>query len=142
MRRTRSLSALLAALQAPFSVDGSELFVRASVGMRVSTTRNDSAEELLRNADIAMYTAKANGKNRIDIFEPSMHDAALDRLALKADLERAVERGEFFVALPAHRRPRDGTSSPAFEALAALAPPQRGVVAPDRVHPGRRRDRA
>src|SRR6185369_11943317 len=78
---------LLAALQPPFSINGSELFVRASVGLTVSTTRNDSAEDLLRNADTAMYTAKANGKNRIDTFESSMHDAALSRLALKADLE-------------------------------------------------------
>ena len=73
---------------------------------RVATSRDQTAEELLRNADVAMYTAKRNGKNRIEVFEPSMHAAALARLALKGDLERALERDEFVVALPADRGPR------------------------------------
>ncbi len=97
---------LLAALQAPFSVNGSELFVRASVGLTVSTTRNDSAEEMLRNADTAMYTAKANGKNRIDSFETSMHDAALNRLAPQGRPRACCRARRVLRRLPAHRRPR------------------------------------
>jgi diguanylate cyclase (GGDEF)-like protein/PAS domain S-box-containing protein len=88
---------LLATLQAPFERGGKELFVHASVGVAVTTSRKQTADELLRNADVSMYTAKSNGKNRIEVFEPSMHTAALTRLAIKGDLERALERGEFFV---------------------------------------------
>ena len=69
------------------------------------TSRDQTADELLRNADISMYMAKRKGKNRIEIFEPSMHAAAIARLALKGDLERALERDEFFVALPADHGP-------------------------------------
>jgi diguanylate cyclase (GGDEF)-like protein/PAS domain S-box-containing protein len=125
---------LLAALQAPFSVNDSDLFVRASVGLTVSTTRNDSAEEMLRNADTAMYTAKANGKNRIERFETSMHDAALNRLALKVDLERAVERGEFFVE---YQPIVDlaGNELPGLEALVRWRHPRRGVVGPSEFIP-------
>ena len=55
-------------------------------------------DELLRNADLAMYTAKANGKGCIEMFEPAMHHRAVDRLAIRGELERAVERGEIAVA--------------------------------------------
>jgi diguanylate cyclase (GGDEF)-like protein/PAS domain S-box-containing protein len=125
---------LLGALQAPFSVNGRELFVRASVGLTVSTTRSDSAEEMLRNADTAMYTAKANGKNRIGSFEASMHDAAQKRLSLKVDLERAVERGEFFVV---YQPIVDlaGHDIPALEALVRWRHPGRGVVSPSEFIP-------
>jgi predicted signal transduction protein with EAL and GGDEF domain len=120
---------LLAALEPPFTVNSSELFVRASVGLTVSTTRSDSAEEMLRNADTAMYTAKANGKNRIGSFEASMHDAAQKRLSLRVDLERAVERGEFFMV---YQPIVDlaGHDMPALEALVRWRHPSRGVVSP------------
>ncbi len=85
---------VLATLDAPFEHAGKELFVRASVGIAISAV-GDTADEVLRNADVAMYTAKSNGKNRIEVFKPSMHTAALARLALKGDLERALARGEF-----------------------------------------------
>ncbi len=86
---------LLATLQAPFSHGDRELFVRASVGVAPISGRGESAEELLRNADAAMYIAKGRGKNRVVVFEPGMHRAALTRLSLKGDLERALERKEF-----------------------------------------------
>jgi diguanylate cyclase (GGDEF)-like protein/PAS domain S-box-containing protein len=88
---------LLDTLQAPFQRGDRELFVHASVGVAVVSGRNTSAEELLRNADAAMYIAKSRGKNRIIEFEPGMHRAALARLALKVDLERALEREEFLL---------------------------------------------
>jgi diguanylate cyclase (GGDEF)-like protein/PAS domain S-box-containing protein len=86
---------LLDTLQAPFQLAGLELFVHASVGVAVVRGRRTSAEDLLRNADAAMYMAKSRGKNRVVLFEPGMHRAALARLALKGDLERALERQEF-----------------------------------------------
>ena len=88
---------LLETLQAPFQRGGRELFVHASVGVALVRGRQTSAEELLRNADAAMYIAKSRGKNRIVEFEPGMHRAALARLALKGDLERALERQEFLL---------------------------------------------
>jgi diguanylate cyclase (GGDEF)-like protein/PAS domain S-box-containing protein len=88
---------LLDTLQAPFQRGDRELFVHASVGVAVVSGRQTSGEELLRNADAAMYIAKSRGKNRIVEFEPGMHRAALARLALKVDLERALEREEFLL---------------------------------------------
>jgi diguanylate cyclase (GGDEF)-like protein/PAS domain S-box-containing protein len=88
---------LLETLQAPFQHGGRELFVHASVGVAMIRGRQTTAEELLRNADAAMYIAKSRGKNRIVEFEPGMHRAALARLALKGDLERALEREEFLL---------------------------------------------
>ena len=88
---------LLTMLQTPFRQGGKELFVHASVGVAMATSAKETPEDLLRNADASMYMAKSRGKNRIEVFEPSMHAAALSRLALKGDLERAIERDEFEV---------------------------------------------
>jgi diguanylate cyclase (GGDEF)-like protein/PAS domain S-box-containing protein len=88
---------LLTMLQTPFRQGGKELFVHASVGVAMVTSAKETPEDLLRNADASMYMAKSRGKNRIEVFEPSMHAAALSRLALKGDLERAIERDEFEV---------------------------------------------
>jgi len=120
---------LVAALQAPFAQGGKELFVRASVGVAVVTSRHQTSEELLRNADIAMYMAKRKGKNRIEIFEPSMHAAALARLALMGDLEHAIDRDEFFVLY----QPVMDLSTleiVGVEALVRWRHPDRGVVGP------------
>ena len=113
----------------PFTQGGKELFVHASVGVAVVTSRDQTADELLRNADVSMYIAKRKGKNRIEVFEPSMHAAALARLALKGDLERALERDEFFVLY----QPVMDLSTleiVGVEALVRWRHPERGVVAP------------
>jgi diguanylate cyclase (GGDEF)-like protein/PAS domain S-box-containing protein len=120
---------LLAVLQAPFTHGGKELFVHASVGISVLTSRTQTADELLRNADVSMYMAKSKGKNRIEVFEPSMHAAALARLALKGDLERAIDRDEFFVLY----QPVMDLSTlelAGVEALVRWQHPDRGVVGP------------
>jgi diguanylate cyclase (GGDEF)-like protein len=116
-------------LHAPFMVGGRELFVRASIGVSVLISRDQTAEDLLRNADISMYMAKRRGKNRIEIFEPSMHAAAIARLALKGDLERALDRDEFFVLY----QPVMDLSTleiVGVEALVRWRHPERGVVGP------------
>ena len=120
---------LLATLQAPFEHRGKELFIHASIGVAVSTGRDQTADELLRNADVSMYKAKGSGKNRVQVFEPSMHAAALARLALKVDLERALERDEFFVLY----QPIIQLASHELvgaEALLRWRHPERGVVGP------------
>jgi diguanylate cyclase (GGDEF)-like protein/PAS domain S-box-containing protein len=120
---------LLACLQAPFEHDGKELYIRASVGVASWDSVNETAEDLIRNADMSMYTAKANGKNRVEVFEPGMHQAALARLALRGDLERAVERHEFFLLYQPIVRLADGLVT-GVEALLRWQHPSRGVVAP------------
>jgi diguanylate cyclase (GGDEF)-like protein/PAS domain S-box-containing protein len=120
---------LLACLQAPFDHDGKELYVRASVGVASWDSSAATAEDLIRNADMSMYTAKANGKNRVEVFEPGMHQAALARLALRGDLERAVERHEFFLQYQPIVRLADGAIT-GVEALLRWQHPTRGVVGP------------
>jgi diguanylate cyclase (GGDEF)-like protein/PAS domain S-box-containing protein len=116
-------------LAAPFTVGGKELFVHASFGVSMLASRDQTAEDLLRNADISMYMAKRKGKNRIEVFEPSMHAAAIARLALKGDLERALERGEFF-ALYQPVMDLATLEIVGVEALLRWRHPDRGVVDP------------
>jgi diguanylate cyclase (GGDEF)-like protein/PAS domain S-box-containing protein len=125
---------LMAVLEAPFTRGGKELFVHASVGVAIMTSRDQTADELLRNADVSMYMAKSRGKNRIEVFEPSMHAAALARLALKGDLERALERHEFFVV---YQPVIDLTTLQmvGVEALLRWTHPERGLVGPDEFIP-------
>ena len=119
---------LLAALQAPLLQGERELFVRASVGVATIHGRKSSAEELLRDADAAMYIAKGRGKNRIVVFEPGMHRAALTRLALKGDLERALERKEFRLVYQPIVDLGTGTVSGAEALLRWQAPSRRSVL--------------
>jgi diguanylate cyclase (GGDEF)-like protein/PAS domain S-box-containing protein len=86
---------VLAAVREPIDLGDHHLTVAASMGIVFADGRQTTADELLRSADVAMYTAKARGKGRSVVFEPSMHDAAVRRLLLKADLERGLEAGQF-----------------------------------------------
>ncbi|MEW6473991.1 MAG: EAL domain-containing protein [Actinomycetota bacterium] len=85
------------ALDLPFLVDGHEVFARASMGVATGEPGEHTADELLRNADLAMYMAKAQGKARYALFEAGMHAAVVGRLSLEADLRRALAAGEFFL---------------------------------------------
>jgi diguanylate cyclase (GGDEF)-like protein/PAS domain S-box-containing protein len=120
---------MLAQLGPPFVHRGKELFVRASIGIATTRARDHTADEVLRNADVAMYTAKTNGKNRLEVFEPGMHTAALTRLALKGDLERALERGEFSLAYQPIVRLAGGRLA-GVEALLRWQHRERGMVGP------------
>lgn len=82
---------LLEAFQHPFAVQGKQIQVHASIGVAVNTSAAATTpEELLRNADLAMYVAKQRGKGRFELYEERMHEEALRRLELKAGLERAI----------------------------------------------------
>jgi len=120
---------VLTQLEPPFVHGGKELFVRASIGIATTRSRDYTADEVLRNADVAMYTAKSNGKNRLEVFEPGMHAAALNRLALKGDLERALERGEFTLVYQPIVRLGGGRLS-GVEALLRWQHRERGTVGP------------
>ena len=123
---------LLEMLEEPFMLDGTEVYARASIGISVAEpgeTIGDGAEELLRNADVAMYMAKENGKSRYQLFEPAMHDTALKRLELKASLQRALEHGEFRLFYQPVIELGSGRIS-GVEALIRWFHPERGIVPP------------
>jgi diguanylate cyclase (GGDEF)-like protein len=127
--QVRTIAAsLIEALAAPFVLNGVEVGVAGSVGVAYSTSATN-AEALLGNADIAMYHAKAAGKNRYAVFEPRMQDVLHERLRLEADITRALAEQEFLLeyqpivdlgtgsllgveALVRWRHPRDGMLMP------------------------------
>jgi diguanylate cyclase (GGDEF)-like protein len=122
---------LLAALEQPFKLDDSDaarLAVTASVGIAMGD--RESADELLRDADIAMYRAKWDGKNRYVVFESAMQDAVQSRMELEMDLREAFERDQFFLVY----QPTfdlQSMSPTGVEALLRWASPRRGEVQPD-----------
>jgi len=85
------------ALAKAIDVDGHELFVTTSIGIALRSERYQRPEQVLRDADIAMYQAKVKGKACCETFDAEMHGSVVDRLQLEADLRRAVEHGEEFV---------------------------------------------
>jgi diguanylate cyclase (GGDEF)-like protein/PAS domain S-box-containing protein len=117
-------------LEEPFTLEGKEVFVRASVGIAVAEGEEVvKSEEILRNADVAMYMAKERGKGRYQIFEPEMHDTALKRLEMKADLQRALEHEEFVLFYQPVIELESGRVS-GVEALIRWIHPTRGMVPP------------
>ena len=116
------------ALGTPFWVLGQEVYISASIGIAVRREK-DSANDLLRNADVAMYTAKTKGKSRFEMFEPAMHDAVVARLGLEAELRRAIERHEFVVHYQPIVKLETGEVVGA-EALVRWQHPTRGLVPP------------
>jgi diguanylate cyclase (GGDEF)-like protein len=116
------------ALRQPVRVNNCDLYLRASIGIATSQDVN-SADEMLRNADLAMYMAKADGKGRYRWFRSSMRTDLVERHQLKSDLERASGRGEFQV----HYQPivdlRSGRPV-AAEALVRWVHPERGLIFP------------
>lgn len=118
-------------LKTPFQVEGHEGFpvtVTASIG--IATGDRPSAQDLLRDADIALYRAKAGGRNRCVVFEPSMQAAAIDRLELRSDLETAVARNQFFLLYQPIVN-LENERMLGVEALLRWQHPTRGVIAPD-----------
>ena len=126
----RVADALIAALNVPFQLDGREVRVGASVGVAISAAEA-GAEELLSNADIAMYHAKAAGKNRHVSFQPQMQAMLHERLRLEADISRALANQEFFIE---YQPIVDlGTKSLlGVEALVRWRHPEAGVLMPGR----------
>jgi diguanylate cyclase (GGDEF)-like protein/PAS domain S-box-containing protein len=125
----RVAARVLKAFEEALPVDGRELFVQASIGIATNSEASATAESLLRNADVAMYAAKARGKGRFEHFEHSMHAALVERLELEHDLREALERLEFQL----HYQPIVSLESgaiPAVEALVRWQHPERGLIAP------------
>jgi diguanylate cyclase (GGDEF)-like protein len=116
-------------LREPFVLDGRELLATFSIGIALSESEADTPEEVLRNADTAMYRAKKGGRARYEIFEASMNERALERLELETDLRRAVERDEIRVYYQPKVVGRTGEIH-GIEALTRWLHPHRGLVSP------------
>jgi predicted signal transduction protein with EAL and GGDEF domain len=84
-------------LASPFLISGQEVSITASIGIALSATGYSTAEDILRDADTAMYRAKSLGKSRYEICDPAMHARAVSRLKLETDLRRAMDGEEFRV---------------------------------------------
>ena len=113
----------------PLSLDGQDVFATASIGVAVATDSHKSAEDIIRDADLAMYRAKHGGAGGYSVFDAALHEMAVRRLRLETDLRRAVERGEFLVWY----QPIVSLTSEEIvgaEALVRWQHPERGMVPP------------
>jgi diguanylate cyclase (GGDEF)-like protein len=119
---------MITAFRRPFSILSKEVFASASIGIAFASP-GGTCDQVLRNADLAMYTAKGRGKARSEVFDESMHGAALERLELEGDLRRAVEQGELVLHYQPIVELRTGRVA-AFEALVRWHHPVRGLLNP------------
>ncbi|HVL64180.1 MAG TPA: EAL domain-containing protein [Actinomycetota bacterium] len=125
---------VLQAMRAPFDVEGQDVYVHPSIGVALGDAATESADDLLRDADVAMYRAKASGKGCYTMFEQSMYASLLERLDLEADLRRAVSRNEFVVYYQPTVKLQTSMIS-GMEALVRWEHPERGLVFPgDFIH--------
>ncbi|MEZ5282145.1 MAG: bifunctional diguanylate cyclase/phosphodiesterase [Acidimicrobiales bacterium] len=125
----RFADALLADVRQPIAVGGDVIHVTASIGVIVGSGRDDSPESMLRDADAAMYRAKAAGRNTVERFEFSMRAEAVRRLDLERSLRKAIERDEFTI----HYQPVIDLSTnriAGFEALLRWHHPELGLLEP------------
>jgi diguanylate cyclase (GGDEF)-like protein/PAS domain S-box-containing protein len=126
---TRVAERIMVELQRPFFLHGQDVFVSVSIGIALSAGYEDP-DDLLRDADLAMYRAKANGKSRYEVFDQKMHAQAVALLQLETDLRLAIEREEFRILYQPVISLRTGRIA-GVEALVRWQHPQRGLVSPD-----------
>ncbi|WP_313802912.1 EAL domain-containing protein [Sphingobium sp.] len=120
---------IMAAIQQPMLVDGHDILPGASIGIAIADEEGIDADTLLRNADLALYRAKAEGRGTYCYFEAALNERAQTRRAIESDLRRAIEQGEFelyFQPLFDLKANRIGS----FEALIRWNHPDRGLVSP------------
>ena len=120
---------ILDAVSSPIVIYGYDLSMSASIGIVSYTEAHDTADDLLRDADTAMYRAKALGKNRYEIFDDEMHRMAKRRLELELELRTAVDKKQFAVYYQPLICLKTGTIQ-GFEALVRWMHPERGVISP------------
>ncbi|MEP7045296.1 MAG: EAL domain-containing protein [Ilumatobacteraceae bacterium] len=125
---------LRAEIAQPLVVDGAELFVTASIGIAVADRAGVSTTELLRDADAAMYRAKARGRDCVEVFSPGTHDATVLTLRTTNELRRGLERGEIVPYYQPIVQLESGHLI-GFEVLARWRHPDRGLLGPDQFLP-------
>ena len=121
-------------LKIPMLIDGNEIFISTSIGIALNSAEYTQPDQLLRDADTAMYRAKELGRQRYEIFNPAMHTEALKKLRLENDLRRAIERQELRV----HYQPIVCLKSRqilGFEALVRWQHPDQGLISPSEFIP-------
>ena len=126
---TKLAERLLRGLRQPLLAEGREVYAHASIGISIATEPGTPAEDLLRQADVAMYVAKSEGKDRHRQFDHAMHQAVVERMALQSELIRAIERHQ----LTLHYQPVVALGSgrlTGMEALVRWQHPERGLVPP------------
>ena len=126
---TQVADQILAALAQPFQLARHEVFINASIGITLHQPGYEKPEHLLRDADTAMYRAKALGRGQHQVFDPIMHTRALQLLQLETDLRRAIQQQEFVV----HYQPiveLNHNQLVGFEALVRWHHPQHGLLSP------------
>ncbi|MDX6694680.1 MAG: hypothetical protein QOF02_2283 [Blastocatellia bacterium] len=121
-------------LARPFNLNGHEVFTTVSIGIALSATGYDRPDDVLRDADTAMYRAKMLGKARHEVFDKTMHALAMNLLQIESDLRRAVERNEFFLQYQPIITLETGAVR-GFEALVRWQHPERGFVPPSEFIP-------
>jgi len=121
---------ILTALEPPFEISGSDMPLTVNASIGIATGDRATPEELLRDADIALYEAKAAGKSRSSVFTQSMLDSVDDHRSLDVDLHGALAAGQFFLLYQPTIDLSDGSFT-GFEALLRWSHPTRGVVQPD-----------
>ncbi|HZP77450.1 MAG TPA: EAL domain-containing protein [Pseudolabrys sp.] len=117
------------ALRAPIAFNDREIFLTASMGLTLADGQPHRTEELIKDAELAMYHAKRIGGDRIEVFKPSMRSRKTDRLTLESDLRRAIEREEITILYQPIVRLED-RSVAGFEALARWDHPKMGRMSP------------
>ncbi|MDM7922886.1 MAG: diguanylate cyclase, partial [Pyrinomonadaceae bacterium] len=120
---------ILEVFRHPFVIEGKEVRVGTSIGIAACAEDNAGSEALLRNADLAMYLAKSQGKGKYVIFEPKMHDALMERIELEDDLRRGIEEEEFTI----HYQPildLQSNKLVGMEALVRWLHPRYGLIGP------------
>ena len=121
---------LIEQVSRPYEIEGNRVSIGASVGIEIGDPGRTCADAIVRNADLALYAAKAAGRGQHCFFEASMHSNAAERQLLERDLRQALERGELSVAYqPIVHSASEEVSG--FEALARWNHPVRGTVPPD-----------
>ena len=118
----------------PYIIEGNRVVIGASVGIAIGDPGKSCADSMIRNADLALYAAKAAGRGKHCFYEASMHSEAADRQLLENDLRQALDRGELWVAF----QPIVGVASEeisGFEALVRWNHPKRGAISPDKFIP-------
>ena len=125
---------LIEQVSRPYMIEGHRVTIGASVGISIGDPGRACADSLIRNADLALYAAKAAGRGKHCFYEAAMHSDLSDRQVLENDLRQAIERGELWVAYQPIIRCA-GEEICGFEALVRWAHPVRGAISPDKFIP-------
>ncbi|MFT3744250.1 MAG: EAL domain-containing protein [Pyrinomonadaceae bacterium] len=120
---------ILSKLQKPTTIAGQKIYASASIGIAFGTEKYDTPDDLVRDADLAMYCAKIRGKGGYELFDAKLHHGAVSQLQIEIDLRRAVEHKEFYLVYQPIVS-LDNERVVGFEALIRWHHPERGTIAP------------